>query len=261
MRRRRGEHRRHRHSWSGLTEVDDMLSKKIRFETIRAIPGPNVHSHQPVLTAVLDLGPYGARETCEWPGLNDRLTALLPGLALHHCAAGRPGGLLERLEGGTYFGHVIEHVALELSDLAGIGSNFGRTRLIEEPSRYRIVVAYRCEAGMRFLLEAAAALVEALSEDREFELDPIIAETKRLIAANEPGPSTAAILEAARRRDIPVTPIAPPSVWQLGYGSRRELIAASVTSRSSGVSIDLASAKDETRMVLAAAGLPVPEGE
>src|SRR3954464_6340345 len=144
-----------------------MTARQIRFESMRTIPGPNVHSHQPVIDSVIDLGPYGERETREWVGLNERFTALLPGLARHHCAAGRQGGLLERLEGGTFFGHVIEHVALELSDLAGIGSNFGRTRLIEEPSRYRIVVAYRCEAGMRFLLEAAAALVEALTEEQE----------------------------------------------------------------------------------------------
>src|SRR3954464_9897451 len=153
-----------------------MNAKQIRFEWMRTIPGPNVHSHQPVIDSVIDLGPYGDHETREWVGLNDRLTTLLPGLAPPPCAAGQAGGLLDRLEGGTFFGHVIEHVALELSDLAGIGRNFGRTRLLEAPSRYRIVVAYRSEAAMRFLLESAARLVESLAEGKPFDRESVIAE-------------------------------------------------------------------------------------
>ncbi|HZX53683.1 MAG TPA: cyanophycin synthetase, partial [Ilumatobacteraceae bacterium] len=228
---------------------------------MRTIPGPNVHSHQPVIDSVIDLGPYGDRETREWDGLNDRLTTLLPGLARHHCAAGQAGGLLERLQGGTFFGHVIEHVALELSDLAGIGRNFGRTRMVSAPSRYRIVVAYASEAGMKFLLEAAAELVEAVVEGTEFDLDKVISDARAIVSANEPGPSTGAILDAARERNVPTTPILAPSVWQLGYGSRRALIAAALTSRTSAVSVDLASAKHDTRCILGTAGLPVPEGE
>src|SRR4030095_3952626 len=95
---------------------------------IRALPGPNVYSHRPCLVALIDLGELAGRGTCETRGCTDRLLALLPGLGEHHCGLGYSGGFVERLREGTYFGHVVEHVALELSTAAGIGVNHGKTR-------------------------------------------------------------------------------------------------------------------------------------
>src|SRR4051794_32809995 len=100
-------------------------------ETVRALPGPNVHLDKPVLQARIALGRLNERESVEIPGFNDRLLGLLSGLSDHHCGLGYPGGFVERLRGGTYFGHIVEHVAIELQNMAGIVVNYGKTRFVE----------------------------------------------------------------------------------------------------------------------------------
>src|SRR3954453_19298616 len=129
---------------------------------IRTIPGPNVYSHQPVLVMKLDLENLAGRESYQVPGFIDRLLQVLPGCYEHYCGLGRPGGFVERLRGGTYFGHIVEHVALELTDPVGIPVNRGKTVSTEDPRWYLVAVTYKSEAGMRYLLEVAVELVEAL---------------------------------------------------------------------------------------------------
>src|SRR4051794_15331639 len=107
---------------------------------IRALPGPNVYSHRPCLVALLDLGTLAGRETNDFPGFTDRLLAHLPGLGEHHCGLGYPGGFVERLREGTYFGHVVEHVAIELQTLAGAEVTHGKTRQTRTPGVFRVVV-------------------------------------------------------------------------------------------------------------------------
>src|SRR4051812_7809938 len=99
----------------------------MRIKSTRALEGPNTWLYRPVLVAELDLEDLAGRETREFERFNERLTTLLPGLASHVCGLGAPGGLLVRLAEGTYFGHVVEHVALELSEPAGVPVNFGKT--------------------------------------------------------------------------------------------------------------------------------------
>src|SRR5690348_14855673 len=99
----------------------------MKIRSIRTLAGPNVYSRHPVLVMKLDLEELAGRESFEIPGFVDRLLAFLPGLGEHHCALGRPGGFVERLRGGTYFGHTVEHVALELSSLAGMEMTRGKT--------------------------------------------------------------------------------------------------------------------------------------
>src|SRR5215207_11331383 len=100
----------------------------MKIECIRPLHGPNVYSYRPVLLMSLDLGELVERESREFNGFNERLLTLLPGIHNHHCSLGRPGGFVTRLEEGTYFGHIVEHVALELTNLAGIGATHGKTR-------------------------------------------------------------------------------------------------------------------------------------
>src|SRR3954453_9239740 len=99
----------------------------MRIERIRDIPGPNVYSHNPVLVMTLDLEDLAGKESYEIPGFTDRLLQVLPGVREHHCGLGRPGGFVERLLGGTWFGHIVEHAALELTDALGISVNRGKT--------------------------------------------------------------------------------------------------------------------------------------
>src|ERR1044071_2632554 len=174
----------------------------MKVECIRTLNGPNVYSYRPVLLMRLDLGELVERESRSFHGFNDRLLTLLPGIHNHHCSLGRPGGFVTRLEEGTYFGHVVEHVALELTVLAGIGKSHGKTRH-DSGSVYNVAIEFRAEKASTYLLEQAVRLVETLLRKRAFLVPPVIEEAKRLVADAETGPTTPSITEAAERRGIP----------------------------------------------------------
>jgi cyanophycin synthetase len=229
-------------------------------ESIHAIPGPNVHDDRPILLMRLDLEELTERESVEIPGFNDRLLQSLPGLADHHCSKGRPGGFVERLVEGTFFGHIVEHVALELSDLAGIPVTRGKTRATDRPNVYNVFVTYTCETGMRFLLRAAVDLVEALVDEGDYDVASLVAEARRVVAKSELGPSTRAIVDAARRRNIPVQRLDDDSLVQLGYGRQRRLVQTAMTSMTSAVGVDIAGDKKLTTRLLERTGVPVPRG-
>ena len=112
----------------------------MRLEDLRHLSGPNVYGARPVSIARLELDELTCKETTDFGGFADRLNAVLPGLAGHHCAAGRPGGFLDAMARGTYFGHVTEHVALELSGLAGRSVHLGRTMWAGADGRYDVIM-------------------------------------------------------------------------------------------------------------------------
>src|SRR5436309_15679854 len=135
----------------------------MRILNVRVLPGPNVYISKPVLVALFDLEGLTERESNQFPGFVDRLLAALPGLRDHHCAKGKPGGFVERLHGGTYFGHIVEHTALELCGLAGAPAFFGRTVYAGAPGRYDIIMEYRNELAAEYLLRTAASFIDALA--------------------------------------------------------------------------------------------------
>src|SRR3954463_12536315 len=143
----------------------------MRFDKIRAISGPNVYTHKPVLIGRLFLEELTEKSSTEIPGFTDRLLAQLPGLPEHRCSRGRPGGFVERLREGTYFAHIVEHVALELTEHAGIPSYFGRARYAGEEGCYNVVIEYKAEQGARFLLDVAVELVSALVKGDPYPLE------------------------------------------------------------------------------------------
>jgi cyanophycin synthetase len=232
----------------------------MHIRSLRTIDGPNVYLSRPVLVMELDLEELADRETREIPGFNERLVALLPGLADHVCGLGVPGGFLQRLEGGTFFGHVVEHVALELSEAAGVPVNFGKTRGTGEPRVYNVIVEYASAPVMRLLLRTAVDLVSALAQGGSFRLEEPLAEARDLLARTALGPSTAAIAAAAARREIPVTRLNDESLLQLGYGRHRRLVQATVASTTSAVAVEIASDKQLTRELFERAFLPTPRG-
>jgi len=232
----------------------------MRIEFIRTLAGPNVYTHRPALLMRLDLEDLAGRESCEVEGFVGRLLETLPGLREHHCALGRPGGFVERLRGGTYFGHVVEHVALELMGMAGVGADHGKTRAAEAEGVYNVVVEYRAEQATRFLLGRAVALVEALVAGRPFAPGPVAEEARAVAAETELGPSTRAIVEAAERRDIPWRRLGTDSLVQLGWGVNRKFIQAATTEQTSSVAVEIAGDKDFTKQLLEQAGIPVPSG-
>ncbi|HEX8687609.1 MAG TPA: cyanophycin synthetase, partial [Pyrinomonadaceae bacterium] len=232
----------------------------MKIEGIRTLAGPNVYTHRPALLMRLDLEDLAGRESREVEGLNGRLLAALPGLVEHHCSRGRAGGFVERLGEGTYLGHVVEHAALELTALAGVGVTHGKTRAGEEPRLYNVVVEFVAEHATRFLLETAVALVGALVVGAEFPLAERLAEARRIAARTELGPSGRAIVAAAARRGIPWMRLGRGDLVQLGWGRRRKFIRAAMSDLTSAVATDTASDKDLTKLLLEQASVPVPAG-
>jgi cyanophycin synthetase len=208
----------------------------------------------------LDLDDLDEKQTREFKGFNDRLVACLPGLNDHQCSLGRRGGFVQRLHEGTYFGHVVEHVAIELATLAEVGANHGKTRHAGEPRIYNVAVEYKAEQASRYLLQAAVRLVTAVLNSEAFPVGKEIWEAKQIAANTELGPSTRAIVEAAERRNIPWRREGDESLVQLGYGKNRHYIQAAMTDRTSATAVELVQDKDYTKMLLSRAGIPVPAG-
>jgi cyanophycin synthetase len=232
----------------------------MKVESIRTLNGPNVYSYRPVLLMRLDLGELVERESRDFKGFNDRLLKLLPGINNHHCSLGRPGGFVTRLEEGTYFGHVVEHVALELTELTGIGRSHGKTRH-DHGSVYNVAIEFRAEKASTYLLEQAVKVVEALVRGRSFQLEPVIEQAKLLVADADVGPTTRAITQAAEKRGIPCRRDGTGNRIQLGYGKYLHYVQAAMTDRTSVVAVELAQDRDETKERLKRNGIPVPKGK
>ncbi len=227
---------------------------------IRFIEGRNVWSHSPVLQARLLLSPQEQISTREIPGFAASLLDLLPGLAEHSCARGYPGGFCERLQEGTYLGHVVEHVALELQAAAGFSKNYGKTVSGPLPGTWDIVFEYGTPELGKAALRAAVDLVSALLERRPFPVADTIKKLTAIGGETRWGPSTESIIEACRRRGIPVMPVAESGILQLSYGCRQKLVQATITSETSCLAVDLVGDKVLTKRILARAGIPVPQG-
>lgn len=232
----------------------------MKIRSIRTFTGPNVFHHRPVLLMTLELGELTEKASTDIPGFPGRLMEALPGILKHHCSPGHEGGFIERLHRGTYFAHITEHVALELSDLAGIGVGYGKTIYGGSEGVYQVAVRYKCEEGMRFLLGVAVELVEAVVNGKEYRLEEKIAEAKRIISRNAMGPSTMALVKAAEERGIPWCRLNGESFIQFGYGKHRKLIEATTTGVTSDISVRMAQDKDFAKKMLEQASLPVPRG-
>jgi cyanophycin synthetase len=237
----------------------------VRLIDSHRLSGPNIYTSRPVTVARLELDGLTGQETSDCPGFSQRLTSALPGLAGHHCAAGRPGGFLDALARGTYFGHVTEHVALELSALAGREVHFGRTVWAGAEGRYDVIMECPgdepASSGVpRDLLTLAIRVVTEILAERPAPLRDALEEIARAAAADRPGVSTAALAAAARQRGIPVRRSGALSLLRLGYGCHRRLLWAALTQKTSAVGVDIASDKVLAKELLATAGVPVPGG-
>jgi cyanophycin synthetase len=217
------------------------------------------------VVARLRLDELTGRETSDVTGFPERLLRALPGLAEHHCAAGAPGGFVSRLRGGTYFGHVTEHACIELSQLIGRDVSFGRTVSAGEPGLFDLIVECPLDesADSRLpadLLEAALDLVTSVVSGAGTDLPGRLDRLAAVAEREATGPSTRAIIAAARRRGIPVERFGDLSLLRLGWGNRRRMAWAAMTDATGGVGIDIAGDKQVTRRLLVEAGVPVVPG-
>lgn len=224
----------------------------------RHFPGINIHCYKPALEAVVDLEELYGHDTSLYPEFNQTLLELLPGLKEHVCGIGRRGGFLIKLNKGTYFGHVVEHVAIELLNLAGYQSSYGKTRAIAE-RQYRLVIQCHWPQTALLALEMAMTLVGAAVRGEEVELE--IEKLAGQLAREKPGPSTQAIIDAATSRGIPVTLSGYNSLIRLGTGKYRQYVQATVTEKTSCIGVDIACDKTLTKKILAAALIPTPKGQ
>ncbi len=227
---------------------------------VRHIDGPNVYIYKPILVARVDLEEYTEKESYEFPSFSDRLLRTLPGLREHHCAKGQPGGFVERLYSGTYFGHIVEHVCIEMACLLGLDVHYGKTIYAGSLGSYDIIMECKSFATQRALLYKAIEVVTMLSKGESPDVASFIADVKRETRHLLLGPSTQAIVDAAFERGIPVRRLTDRSLVQLGYGRARKLVAATITSGTSALGVDASCDKALTKQLLLDAGIPVPEG-
>ena len=238
---------------------------ELRILETRTLRGPNYWSHTPAIRMLVDLGVLERFPSNTIPGFVEGLVKRIPTLEDHACSLNRRGGFVTRLKDGTWAGHVAEHVALELQNLAGTQVRIGKTRGAGHEGNYNVIFEYReesvgIEAGrmaVRLVNHLVAPHDPAFAFDYGLELENLI----RLAERQAFGPSTQAILDEAASRDIPFIRLDRHSLVQLGQGLYQQRIRATMTSRTSGIAIDIASDKNLTNRLLDAAGLPVPKSE
>jgi cyanophycin synthetase len=230
---------------------------------IKILRGPNYWSvRRPKLIQVkLDLEEMEQRPTNSIDGFRQRLEALLPTLYEHRCSEGVPGGFFSRVDEGTWMGHVIEHIALEIQTLAGMDCGFGRTRGTgEREGVYYVIFDYMEEDAGVYAAKAAFRIVEALIEGADYNLDEDIQAMREIREDTRLGPSTGCIVDEAAKRGIPYIRLNKQSLVQLGYGVHQKRIRATIASTTSNIAVDIACDKEETKNLLEAAEVPVPKG-
>ncbi|EKZ99962.1 MULTISPECIES: cyanophycin synthetase [Cupriavidus] len=237
-----------------------MKKKDIEIFDVMSLRGPNMWTYRPVLEAWVDIGELEDFPSNTIPGFYERLSAWLPTLIEHRCSPGVRGGFLMRLKEGTWPGHILEHVTLELQNLAGMPGGFGKAR--ETPIRgvYKVIVRAWHEEVTRAALFTARDLVMAAIEDRPFDVPAAVDNLRRLVDEHCLGPSTACIVDAADDRDIPSVRLSDGNLVQLGYGARQRRIWTAETDRTSAIGESISRDKDLTKSLLESCGVPVPEG-
>ncbi|MGZ8510020.1 MAG: cyanophycin synthetase family protein, partial [Chitinophagaceae bacterium] len=230
---------------------------------IKILRGPNYWSvRRPKLIQVkLDLEEMEQRPTNSIDGFRQRLEALLPTLYEHRCSEGVPGGFFSRVDEGTWMGHVIEHIALEIQTLAGMDCGFGRTRGTgERQGVYYVIFDYMEEDAGVYAAKAAFRIVESLIDGTDYNLDEDIQAMREIREDTRLGPSTGCIVDEAAKRGIPYIRLNKQSLVQLGYGVHQKRIRATIASTTSNIAVDIACDKEETKNLLEAAEVPVPKG-
>ncbi|MGL5943545.1 MAG: cyanophycin synthetase [Waterburya sp.] len=236
--------------------------KILKTQTLR---GPNYWSIRrgKLIVMLLDLEELTETPSSEIPGFYDGLIKVLPSLIEHYCSRGYRGGFLERINEGTLMGHIVEHVALELQELAGMPVGFGRTRETSTPGVFNVVFEYVEEQAGRYAARAAVRLCRSVVETGTYsaiELEQDLADLRELYANSALGPSTETIIKEAEARKIPWMWLSARAMLQLGYGVNQKRIQATLSNKTSILAVELACDKEGTKTILGNAGILVPQG-
>jgi len=229
---------------------------------VQALRGPNIWSVQrkKLIQMRLDLEEMEQFPTNKIDGFRERIEAMFPTMIEHRCSEGVRGGFFMRVERGTWMGHVIEHIALEIQTLAGMETGFGRTRETKTPGIYNVVFSYTEENVGMFAAESAVNIAEALINGTDYDLDGDIRKMREIRERVRLGPSTGSIVEEAVARDIPWIRLGTNSLVQLGYGVNQMRFQATITCKTSNIAVDIACNKEETKRMLDNASIPVASG-
>lgn len=224
--------------------------------------GPNIWSinRKKLIQMRLDLEEMEERPTNLIEGFGERIEKLIPSLYTHRCSKGEPGGFLARIQEGTWMGHVIEHIALEIQTLAGMDTGFGRTRQTKTEGIYNVVFSYLEEKAGIYAAEASVNIAKALINGDEYDLETDIHRMRELREMERLGPSTGSIVDEAISRDIPWIRLNKSSLVQLGYGKNQVRFRATMTERTNSIAVDIACNKDETKRLLLESAIPVAKG-
>jgi len=235
----------------------------MEIRSINAMRGPNYWSirRHKLIVMVLDLQEMEEMPSNKIDGFRERLEQLFPTMIEHRCSVGSRGGFFQRVEEGTWMGHIIEHIALETQTLAGMDTGFGRTRGFGEEGVYNVVFSYIEENVGRFAAKSAVRICEALIAGEDYDLSLDIQEMREIREDVRLGPSTGSIIEEAEARGIPWIRLNKYSLCQLGYGENQKRIQATVTSETSSIGVELACDKEDTKYLLEQAEVDVPRGD
>ncbi len=235
----------------------------MEIRSINAMRGPNywsVRRHK-LIVMVLDLQEMEELPSNKIPGFRERLEAMFPTMYEHRCSVGTAGGFFQRVEEGTWMGHIIEHIALEVQTLAGMDTGFGRTRGYGEEGVYNVVFSYIEENVGRYAAKCSVAICEALIKGEEYDMTDDIQRMREIREDERLGPSTGSIVQEAASRGIPWIRLNKYSLVQLGYGANQKRIQATVTSETSSIGVELACDKEDTKYLLEQAEVEVPKGD
>ena len=234
----------------------------MKIDKIQALRGPNIWSVQrkKLIQMRLDLEEMEELPTNKIEGFRERIEAMFPTMIEHRCSEGCRGGFFSRVERGTWMGHVIEHIALEIQTLAGMETGFGRTRETKTPGIYNVVFSYTEENVGLYAAEAAVRIAEALIDGTDYDPETDIQKMREIRERVRLGPSTGSIVEEAVARDIPWIRLGTNSLVQLGYGINQMRFQATITCKTSSIAVDIACNKEQTKKMLDAASIPVASG-
>ena len=233
----------------------------IEIKELRALRGPNRHTRRTAIFMVLDIKAYERLPSDKIIGFSDRLLTLIPTLQEHGCSIGKPGGFIQRLEAGTWAGHIIEHIAIELQCLAGMAVGYGKTLNTPKQGIYITVFRYLVESAGLKAAKDAVSLFEAVAEKKAFDIHKVVSDLKVLREDDMLGPTTSSIVKEANSRGIPFIRLNKESHIQLGYGASQKRIQASITSNTSAIAVETADEKTAVKAYLKRAGIPVPDGQ
>jgi cyanophycin synthetase len=234
----------------------------MRINEINAMRGPNYWSiwRHKLIVMKLDLEDLEEKPTNVIPGFGDRLEKMFPTMFSHRCSETFEGGFFYRVKEGTWMGHVIEHIALEIQTLAGMDTGFGRTRTTGEKGKYHVVFSYMEEKVGIYAAKAAVRIAQALVNGEEYDLEDDLQNMREIREDERLGPSTGSIVDEAVSRGIPYMRLNKHSLVMLGHGVNQTRIQATVSSTTSNIAVEIACDKEETKNLLDAASIPIPRG-